>query len=167
MTKFTSRSAAAAIGLALATATFAFGTPSFAVVESSTSEVNADEQGLAMQGYDPVAYFTTGGPAKGDKKFALKHTGGTYYFASAENREAFMANPDRYLPQYGGFCAMGVANGKKFDGDPNVWKIVDDKLYLNVNKDVAVAWQRDIPGNLAKAEEYWPELKYRTPASIN
>ncbi|WCL54355.1 YHS domain-containing (seleno)protein [Gimibacter soli] len=163
----TSRSAVAAIGLALATATFAMGTPSFAVVETSTSEVNADAHGLAMQGYDPVAYFTAGGPQKGDKKFALQHTGGTYYFASAENRDTFMADPDRYLPQYGGFCAMGVALGKKLDGDPNVWKIVDDKLYLNVNKDVSVAWQRDIPGNLEKADEYWPGLKYRTPASLN
>ncbi|WP_417451588.1 YHS domain-containing (seleno)protein [Kordiimonas sp.] len=167
MKQLTKRSVVAAVGLALAATTLTISTPSYAVVETATSEVNTDVQGLAMQGYDPVAYFTSGGPMKGDKKYAVRHTGGTYYFASAKNKAAFMANPDHYLPQYGGFCAMGVALGKKLDGDPTVWKIVNDKLYLNVNEDVSVAWNRDIPGNLYKANEYWPEIKYSTPASLN
>jgi len=167
MKKLTARSVVAAAGLALAASTLTISTPIFAVDETSTSEVNADMHGLAMHGYDPVAYFTAGGPKKGQKKYAVKHTGGTYYFASSSNMKAFMADPDRYLPQYGGFCAMGIALGKKLDGDPNVWKIVDDKLYLNVNQDVSVAWQRDIPGNLYKANQNWPEVKYRTPASLN
>jgi len=167
MKKLTTRSVVAAAGLALAATTMTISAPSYAVVETSTSEVNADVHGLAMQGYDPVAYFTSGGPQKGKKKYAVRHTGGTYYFANASNKEAFMADPDRYLPQYGGFCAMGIALGKKLDGDPTVWKVVNDKLYLNVNKDVAVAWNRDIPGNLYKASENWPEIKYSTPQSLN
>ncbi len=167
MNKLTTRSVIAAAGLALAATTMTISAPSYAVVETSTSEVNTDIQGLAMQGFDPVAYFTSGGPQKGKLKYAVRHTGGTYYFANAKNRDTFMANPDRYLPQYGGFCAMGIALGKKLEGDPNVWKIVDDKLYLNVNEDVATAWNRDIPGNLSKANDYWPEIKYATPQSLN
>ncbi|NVJ70168.1 MAG: YHS domain-containing protein [Alphaproteobacteria bacterium] len=167
MKKLNTRTVATAVGLALAAMNLTITAPSFAVEPMSTSEVNADEHGLAMHGFDPVAYFKSGGPKKGKKQFAVKHTGGTYYFANAKNMKAFMDDPDRYLPQYGGFCAMGIALGKKLDGDPNVWKIVDDKLYLNVNKDVAKAWQRDIPGNLEKAEENWPDVKYRTPASLN
>ena len=160
------RSVLAAIGLALAATTFT-AMPSFAVVETSTSAVNTNEEGLAMHGYDPVAYFMSNAPMKGEKKFAVKHMGGTYYFANAKNMKAFKADPAAYLPQYGGFCAMGVALGKKLDGDPNVWKIVDNKLYLNVNKDVSMAWQRDIPGNIEKADDYWPEVKDQTPAALN
>lgn len=166
MMKNSTRSVLAAIGLALA-ATTVTTMPSFAVVETSTSAVNTNEEGLALHGYDPVAYFKADAPMKGMKKYSVKHMGGTYYFSSSKNMKAFQANPDAYLPQYGGFCAMGVALGKKLDGDPNVWKIVDDKLYLNVNADVSKAWQRNIPGNLAKAEEYWPEVKDKTPASLN
>lgn len=167
MSKLTRRSALAAIGLTLAATTVTLSTPTYAVVDNATSAVNTDEQFLAMHGYDPVAYFTSGGPQKGMKKFAVQHTGGTYHFASAENMKAFMENPERYLPQYGGFCAMGMALGKKLDGDPNVWKVVDGKLYLNVNKDVSVAWQRNLEGNINTADENWPELKHKTPASLN
>lgn len=167
MAKITTRSTVAALGLALAATTLTISTPTYAVVETSTSEVNANEHGLAMHGYDPVAYFTSNGPKKGQKKYSVKHTGGTYYFSSSENMKAFKENPDQYLPQYGGFCAMGIALGKKLDGDPHVWKVIGNKLYLNVNKDVSVAWQRDILGNLNKADENWPEIKYQTPVSLN
>ncbi|MDX2211286.1 MAG: YHS domain-containing (seleno)protein [Sphingopyxis sp.] len=80
--------------------------------------------------------------------------------------EEVHGQPGRLCAQYGGFCAMGVALEKKLDGDPNVWKIVDGKLYLNVNQDVSVAWNRDIPGNLEKANENWPGIKNRTPESL-
>ena len=124
------------------------------------------EKGVAIQGYDPVAYFTVGAPTKGNASFTAKYEGASYFFASAENLKKFKANPAAFAPQYGGFCAMGVALEKKLDGDPAVWKIVDGKLYLNVNADVSVAWQRDIPGNLEKANDYWPEIKGKTPASL-
>ncbi|WP_421838266.1 YHS domain-containing (seleno)protein [Novosphingobium sp.] len=162
----TSRSLLAALGLVVA-ATAIPSTPAFAVVDDSTAAVNTDQQGIALHGYDPVAYFTAGAPAKGSTKFTATYDGARYYFASAENLHKFQANPAAFAPQYGGFCAMGVALHKKLDGDPNVWKIVDGKLYLNVNADVSVAWQRDIPGNLAKANEEWPTIKNATPASLN
>jgi len=167
MSKLTRRSALTAIGLTLAASAITLSAPSYAVVDNATSAVNTDEQFLALHGYDPVAYFTSGAPEKGMKKFAVQHTGGTYYFSSAENMKTFIADPDSYLPQFGGFCAMGVALGKKLDGDPNVWKIVDGKLYLNVNKDVSVAWQRNLEGNIDQANDLWPELKHLTPASLN
>lgn len=158
--------ALAAIGLTLGTAS-AVTSPAFAVVPNSTAAVNTDTAGIAMHGYDAVAYFKAGKPQQGSPRFTTSYEGASYQFASAENLKAFQANPAAYAPAYGGFCAMGVALDKKLDGDPQVWKIVDGKLYLNVNKDVSVAWQRDIPGNLTKANENWPTIKDKTPESLN
>lgn len=166
MTTRNTRALLAALGLLVASTSIS-SVPAFAVVPNSTSAVNTDEQGIALHGCDPVAYFTVGAPTKGNASFTAKYKGASYYFASAENLKKFKANPAAFAPQYGGFCAMGVALEKKLDGDPAVWKIVDGKLYLNVNADVSVAWQRDIPGNLEKANDYWPEIKGKTPASLN
>jgi len=166
MTTRKTRALLAALGLLMASTSIS-SVPAFAVVPTSTSAVNTDEQGIALHGYDPVAYFTVGAPTKGNASFTAKYEGASYYFASAENLRKFKANPAAFAPQFGGFCAMGVALEKKLDGDPAVWKIVDGKLYLNVNADVSVAWQRDIPGNLEKANDFWPEIKGKTPASLN
>ncbi|MCV2369350.1 YHS domain-containing (seleno)protein [Roseateles oligotrophus] len=134
--------------------------------QNSTSELNLDQQGLALQGIDPVAYFTVGVPTAGKPEFTAKHRGASYRFASAANRDAFKADPNKFAPQYGGFCAMGVALDKKLDGDINAWKIVDNKLYLNVNKDVQKKWSEDIAGNLVKANSSWPEIKNRAPKDL-
>jgi YHS domain-containing protein len=166
MTTRNARALLAALGLLVASTSIS-SVPAFAVVPNSTSAINTDEQGIALHGYDPVAYFTVGAPTKGNASFTAKYEGASYFFASAENLKKFKANPAAFAPQFGGFCAMGVALEKKLDGDPAVWKIVDGKLYLNVNADVSVAWQRDIPGNLEKANDYWPEIKGKTPASLN
>lgn len=166
MTTRTSGTLLVALRLVFA-ATAIPGTTAFAVVENSPAAVNTDQQGIALHGYDAVAYFTVGAPTQGNARFSATYEGARYYFASAENQSKFKANPAAYAPQYGGFCAMGVGLEKKLDGDPKVWKIVDGKLYLNVNADVSAAWQRDIPGNLAKANELWPEIKGKTPASLN
>jgi YHS domain-containing protein len=115
--------------------------------------------GLAAHGYDVVAFFADGSPTVGSDKFALAHKGGTYRFASQANLDAFKASPDKYLPAYGGFCAYGTALGKKLDGDPRVWKIVDGTLYFNLNPDIAVAWAKDIPGNIAKANANWSRIR--------
>ena len=113
-----------------------------------------------------VAYFTDGAPVAGRPEFSAKHDGATYHFATAAHRDAFKVNPARYVPQFGGFCAMGVALEKKLDGDPTAWKIVDDKLYLNVNKDVQKKWLEDVNGNNVKADGYWPEIRNKTPKSL-
>jgi len=104
--------------------------------EMSTSAINIDASGLALKGYDPVAYFPIGAPTLGKVQFTATHQGATYRFASTANRDTFTASPAQYAPAYGGFCAMGVALEKKLDVDPQAWRVVDGKLYLNVNKDV-------------------------------
>jgi YHS domain-containing protein len=137
-----------------------------AIVPTSTASVDTDESGVAMQGYDPVAYFADGEPKKGKPEFKLERDGATYYFASAEHLQKFKANPVSYLPQYGGFCAMGTSLGKKFEGDPKLWHIVDQKLYLNVNPDVDAHWAKDISGNVVRANDNWPEIKGKTPQEL-
>ena len=134
--------------------------------ENSTNAVNVDASGLALRGYDPVAYFNASRPTPGLPQFNASFAGASYRFASAANRDAFVANPAQYVPAYGGFCAMGVALEKKLDVDPQAWRVVDGRLYLNVNKDVQRRWLDDVPGNIATAEKNWPRLKDRVPKSL-
>jgi YHS domain-containing protein len=139
---------------------------SFAYDLNSTSELNVDAQHLAVQGHDVVAYFSVGAPTAGKPAFQASHRGAIYHFASAANRDTFKADPNKYAPQFGGFCAMGVALDKKLDGDPTAWKVEGGKLYLNVNKDVQKKWLEDVPGNLVKANAAWPEIKAKAPKDL-
>lgn len=120
---------------------------------------NSIHAGLGAKGYDPVAYFTDGRPVQGRKELSYDWNGVTWLFATAAHRDAFTANPEKYAPQYGGFCSWGVAQGKLFDVDPvNAWKIVDDKLYMNFNADIHATWEKDIPGFVRKGNTNWPSL---------
>lgn len=122
--------------------------------------------GLAVHGFDVVAYFTDAKPAQGDAKFSATHGDATYRFASQANLDAFKANPGKYTPAFGGYCAYGVAVGAKFDGDPRYWKIVDGKLYLNLSSEVQEAWNKDVAGNIKKANTNWPQLASKLPHEI-
>ena len=113
---------------------------------------------LAVSGYDPVAYFNAGAPVKGSAEFEIEHEGATWRFSSAENRDLFVADPAAYAPQYGGYCAWAVAQGQTAKGDPNFWKVVDGKLYLNFNASVQKKWETDIPGFIEKADANWPGI---------
>ena len=113
----------------------------------------------ALQGYDPVAYFTDGQPVKGSKEFSTEYNGATFQFASAANRDAFLADPSAYAPQYGGYCAWAMADGKYAKGDAKHWKIVDGKLYLNYNSGIQKKWNADIPGFIEKADTHWQDLQ--------
>ncbi|WP_282076874.1 YHS domain-containing (seleno)protein [Epibacterium ulvae] len=144
-----------ALSVALATSALAAGV-----------ELNASSTGLAMQGYDPVAYFTVGEPTKGDYRITTLHNDAMYRFASEENKAEFEKNPEAYLPAYGGYCAFGTAMGFKFDGDPNYWKIVDDVLYLNLSKDIQERWEGDVPGFIERAEVQWDEIEDVAPADL-
>lgn len=114
------------------------------------------EDGVAIKGADPVAYFTDSQAVIGSSEFAYEWLGTEWHFASAENRDLFAANPEQYAPQYTGHCAWAVSQGYTAPIDPEAWKIVDGKLYLNYSKQVQDRWAKDIPGNIAKADANWP-----------
>lgn len=113
---------------------------------------------IAVQGYDPVAYFTDGKPVKGTKNFSWSYMGAEFRFASAANRDAFKADPAKYAPQYGGYCAWAVSQGYHAKGDAKNWKIVDGRLYLNYNTSIQKKWEADIPGFIAAADTNWPAI---------
>lgn len=133
---------------------------------AADSDANADANDVAIHGYDTVAYFTKNEPTKGTAKFTATYKNTVYQFSSAENRDLFRANPTKYAPQFGGYCAMGVALNKKLDVDPTAWRVVDGKLYLNLNKEVQTKWLSDVPGNLKTANEVWPTIKDKPAASL-
>lgn len=120
----------------------------------------------ALSGYDPVAYFDEGRPVRGSGYHTADFKGVTYLFASESHQKKFLANPGRYAPQYGGYCAYGVAVGKKFHSDPHAWKIVNGKLYLNLDRDIQKKWNQDIRGYIAKAETNWQEIEFKAPAEL-
>jgi YHS domain-containing protein len=114
--------------------------------------------GLALDGYDAVAYFTDGRPVEGSKEHSVEWNGATWRFASAAHRDEFQKAPEKYAPQYGGYCAWAVSNGYAADIDPEAWTIVDGKLYLNYDAKVMAKWKQDVPGNISKANGNWPKL---------
>ncbi|MEP1765749.1 MAG: YHS domain-containing (seleno)protein [Sulfitobacter sp.] len=151
-----------ALTIAAATAAFSFATSAFA------GDQYIDETGFAASGYDVVAYFslnqnpvgqTQPTPVEGSKAITADYNGATFAFSTAANRDAFAANPEKYAPQYDGHCAYGVAKGGKVPGNPTLWRIIDDKLYLNITKNVVGFWEEDIPGNLELSTGNWPSLE--------
>ena len=123
------------------------------------AQSNVDASGLALKGYDPVAYFTEKKPVQGKAGFTAQHGGATYRFASAANRDAFTAAPATYAPQYGGYCAFGMAGGYKAPIEPDAWTVVDGKLYLNYNQSIRSRWSSDVPGHVRKADANWPAIQ--------
>ena len=132
-----------------------FAVPSAALAGGDAAVANSL---VGAQGYDLVSYHQ-GGPKKGNGNHVAVHEGITYVFANEANQQSFEANPAKYLPAYGGYCAYGVSVGKKFVGDPNVWKVVDGTLYLNLDKKVQGIWNKDISGNIANADGKWSSIK--------
>ena len=114
--------------------------------------------GTAIEGHDPVAYFTEGKPIEGSGAHTYQWNGATWKFASRENRDSFAASPRKFAPQYGGYCAWAVAEGYTAGIDPDAWRVVDGKLYLNYSKSIQKRWARDIPGNIAKGDANWPKI---------
>lgn len=120
--------------------------------------LNLNSNGVAIKGYDPVAYFTESKPVKGSGVHAATHDGAVYWFSNADNLKTFKANPAKYVPAYGGYCAYGVAQGVKVPIDPTAFKIVGGQLYLNITHDVQKTWEKDIPGYITKADKNWTSL---------
>lgn len=121
--------------------------------------VNANENDVALQGYDTVAYFTKGKPVSGSHKYTASYNNASYQFSSKHHRELFRENPEKYAPQFGGYCALGIVLEKKLQVNPSTWRIVDGKLYLNVNDSIQKKWATDIPGHIVSANKLWPYLK--------
>lgn len=121
-----------------------------------------ERNNLAIDGYDPIAYFTEMKPLKGSPEFHSDFEGSTFQFVSAAHRDAFAADPSKYAPQYGGFCAFGMAKGYKATIDPAAFTVVRNKLYLNYSETVHVRWLSDIPGYIQKADVNWPEVQKQT-----
>lgn len=113
---------------------------------------------VAINGYDPVAYFTEGRPVEGRRDLSHEWNGATWRFASEESRARFAADPAAYAPQYGGYCAYAVSEGYTAKTDPDAWRIEGGKLYLNYDKEVQKLWEQDIPGRIARADANWPAV---------
>lgn len=136
------------------------GLVTLAVLLSSTGALaGVAHHTVGAGGYDLVSYRTGEKPVRGNGNHVVVHQGVTYLFQSEKSRAAFEKDPERFLPAYGGFCAYGVAVGKKFAGDPDVWEIVDDRLYLNLDNKIQGVWAKDVSGNVAKANRNWPRIK--------
>jgi YHS domain-containing protein len=128
------------------------------VLAASTEIYTGIVDGVAAGGYDAVSYLQDGGPKMGDAANNLEWKGAKWLFSSAENLAAFKANPDKYAPQYGGYCAYAVSKGSTAKGDPTVFTVVDGKVYFNLSKSVQSLWQKDVPGNIAAANTNWPKV---------
>ncbi len=138
------------------------------VMPAFAGEQYVDETGYAVSGYDVVAYYgLSQAPVgqeqpegvKGLASITTEYNGAKFAFATEENRDTFLSDPEHYAPQYDGHCAYGVSRGGKVPGNPNLWRIVDDKLYLNITKTVVTFFEEDIPGNLDLAEGNWPDIE--------
>ncbi len=126
--------------------------------KDAVEAVNKARNGLALKGYDAVAYFQQGKAVKGNPAFSSTHLGATYLFVSAEHRDAFAASPAQFAPQFGGYCAWAVGHGYTADADPLAWHIANDKLYVNYNKSVQTMWLKDKTRWIAEGERNWPTL---------
>ena len=128
------------------------------VLAENKSLLNVDKNNLAIQGYDPVAFFTENKPIKGRPEFKAAYEGAIYLFVSAENQKLFEKEPSKYRPAFGGFCAYGVSRNKLVEIDPEAFQIVDGHLLLQYSKGVRNDFNKDVQGNLAKAKQNWPAL---------
>jgi YHS domain-containing protein len=118
-----------------------------------------EQSGKAIRGYDPVAYFTDGKPVQGKEEFVYNLNNTNWYFSSQQNLDSFKTNPEKYTPQYGGYCAYGLSNGYKAPTSPDAWTIVNGKLYLNYNIEVRESWDKNQKERIEKADKNWPEIK--------
>ena len=143
------------VAAVVATSSISVAAPAFAEDPVYTSRWS----NVAVQGYDPVAYFTESEPVKGSDDYTTKYMGADFHFASQENLVLFLANPEAYAPQYGGYCAWAIADGKYAKGNAKNWAIVDGKLYLNYNKSIQKKWDKDRAGFIEKGDTQWSTLQ--------
>ena len=117
------------------------------------------EKGIAINGYDAVAYFTQGKPVMGTENYSYRWHDALWYFSSKQNLDSFSHNPEKYAPQFGGYCAYGVSEGHKAPTQHDAWTIVDGKLYFNYNKEVLDIWKKNMQQRIQDAEKNWVDIK--------
>ena len=130
----------------------------FAAADGTPHHVNVDADGYAIARHDPVAYFTVGRPVRGKTAFTARYKGAKYAFSTAANRDRFLANPAKYAPQYGGYCAYGAVYGTKSDIDPNLWAIVDGRLYFLINPGTMSIWAKKKKSYIRDADNAWKTI---------
>jgi YHS domain-containing protein len=130
----------------------------------SVKQVNTTVENVAIKGFDTVAFFTAEQAVEGNPQYSFIWNGAKWYFSSADNMEKFKANPEQYAPQFGGYCAWAVSKGYTADGDPNVWKVVDGKLYLNYNRQVKEKWEAEQQKLIEDGRKNWEDFKKKKPA---
>ena len=136
---------------------------SLTAVSGEKSSFNlGHSNGLAMDGYDVMSYWIGGEPVKGSEEFSFEYDGAKWIFVSEANRDAFAADPEKYAPQFGGFCAYAASKSYLADVDPFAWQIWQDKLYLNYSPQVQRIWGNDLEANVVKGNENWPSLDPET-----
>jgi YHS domain-containing protein len=118
-------------------------------------QINTDQGGLAIRGYDPVAYFIYARPVSGREEFSHEWKGARWLFMSREHLDIFKENPEWYAPRYGGYCAWAVSRDHKADTEPDAWTIHGDRLYLNYSKSVRAEWSMNMARNIRRADENW------------
>jgi hypothetical protein len=129
-----------------------------AAAAESKPAINKGAGDVAMRGYDPVSYVVAGAPMKGDPRFEYRWKDAVWLFTSRANRARFIKDPERYAPQFGGYCAWAISRGYTADADPEAWRIIDGRLYLIYSKTVQRRWEQDVEGNIAKARANWPSV---------
>lgn len=126
--------------------------------EAPTHFNNLNKEGVILDGYDPVAFFTDNQPVKGNPQFRFKYEDATYYFTSQQHLDSFKTAPEKYKPQFGGWCAYAVSLGRVAPIDVSTFSIVNDRLFLQHNQRAVKGWNKDVQGNVAKADKYWPQV---------
>jgi len=126
-------------------------------------DTETDKNGIILNGYDAVAYVTVSKALEGNPEITAEHNEAIYQFVSEENRDLFVADPEKYVPQYGGYCAFAMARGKKVAVNGEAFHVKDGKTYVNANLRIYKKWKKDIPGNIEKADKKWPELEFKKP----
>ncbi|MEO0827061.1 MAG: YHS domain-containing (seleno)protein [Cyanobacteria bacterium J06639_16] len=141
-------------------------TPIDSEATPSKYALNRDELGRALRGYDPVAYFEDGQAIPGKEAYKLEWQEAIWSFSSSDNRDTFASNPERYAPANGGYCTFGIVLSKKFDGDPQIWLIHEQKLYVFLNSDVKTTFLQDELGNFNRVSNNWPLIKDKSPEAL-
>ena len=147
----------------------AFASPGISSAETAantTANAATATSVIGARGYDLTTFFTSEKPAHGTGHHVTTYEGVDYLFTSDENKKTFEANPQKYLPAFGGYCAYGASIGKKFVADPDVYDIVDNKLYFNLDTKIRAIWAKDVGGNISKAETNWKTIARKNPADL-